>query len=176
MSAEEEKRVLCGKIRLIVTESGFSPSLFADKIEVQRSSISHILSERNKPSLEIVDRILKNFSKITYEWLMDGNLGSPLPTGAFINLEEPNVQSNRTDNTGQPKFSDSSKKTQPEPKVVQGNQKRGREKSFGGNSFGSFTNGLDGKVQRITIFYNDGNYRDLPPEDVMKLVMFNVVG
>ena len=32
---------------------------FADKIEVQRSSISHILSGRNKPSLDFVLKVLK---------------------------------------------------------------------------------------------------------------------
>jgi len=49
-----------------------SPSKFADEIGVQRSSISHILSERNKPSLEFVQKILNTFPEINTDWLLTG--------------------------------------------------------------------------------------------------------
>ena len=49
-----------------------SASLFADKIGVQRSSISHILSGRNKPSLDFVLKITDNFKDVDIEWLLNG--------------------------------------------------------------------------------------------------------
>jgi len=49
-----------------------SPSQFADEIQVQRSSISHILSGRNKPSLDFVLKILSTYPDINSEWLMFG--------------------------------------------------------------------------------------------------------
>ena len=49
-----------------------SPSKFADAIGVQRSNISHILSGRNKPSLELVNKILDRFQEINADWLLLG--------------------------------------------------------------------------------------------------------
>ena len=52
---------------------------FADKIEVGRSSISHILSGRNKPSLDFVMKIVKSFPEVELYWLLNGK-GSFPPT------------------------------------------------------------------------------------------------
>lgn len=53
-----------------------SASAFADKINVQRSSISHILSGRNKPSLELMQKVLVAFPKVNADWLILGNTSS----------------------------------------------------------------------------------------------------
>jgi transcriptional regulator with XRE-family HTH domain len=44
----------------------------ADKIGVQRSSISHLLSGRNNPSLDFILKILDNFPEISFDWLVKG--------------------------------------------------------------------------------------------------------
>lgn len=49
-----------------------SASGLADKISVQRSSISHILSGRNKPSLEFVMKVLSSFPEVDLYWLLNG--------------------------------------------------------------------------------------------------------
>ena len=49
-----------------------SASSFAEKIGVQRSSISHILSGRNKPSLEFILKILSVFPEVELYWLLNG--------------------------------------------------------------------------------------------------------
>lgn len=51
---------------------GLSAAVFADKISVQRSSISHLLSGRNKPSLEFVLKIIKTFPEVNLYWLLNG--------------------------------------------------------------------------------------------------------
>jgi transcriptional regulator with XRE-family HTH domain len=50
---------------------------FATKIGVQRSAISHILSGRNKPSLEFLMKIHDSFDEVNLEWLILGKV-SPL--------------------------------------------------------------------------------------------------
>lgn len=45
---------------------------FAEKIGVQRSSISHFLSGRNNPSLEVIRKILMAYPQIDAEWLLSG--------------------------------------------------------------------------------------------------------
>lgn len=49
-----------------------SAALLAERIDVQRSNISHILSGRNKPSLEFVLKILKAFPEVELYWLLNG--------------------------------------------------------------------------------------------------------
>ena len=49
-----------------------SASAFADRIQVQRSSISHLLSGRNKPSLDFVLRVIKEFDEVELYWLLNG--------------------------------------------------------------------------------------------------------
>ncbi|CCG53307.1 Putative transcriptional regulator, XRE family [Flavobacterium indicum GPTSA100-9 = DSM 17447] len=51
---------------------GMSASSFADKIQVQRSSISHLLSGRNKPSLDFILKIVEHFSEVDIMWLLKG--------------------------------------------------------------------------------------------------------
>lgn len=60
------------RIRKIIENEQLSASDFAKKIEIQKSSVSHILSGRNKPSLEVVQKILVAFDKLNTEWLIFG--------------------------------------------------------------------------------------------------------
>ena len=59
------------KIKQILIERNFTPSYFADEIGVQRSSISHILSGRNRPSFDIIQKIIRRFPELGYEWIME---------------------------------------------------------------------------------------------------------
>ena len=47
-------------------------SSFADKIGVQRSSLSHLLSGRNKPSLDFVMKISEEFPEVDLYWILNG--------------------------------------------------------------------------------------------------------
>ena len=60
------------RIQLILKSKNLSPSQFADEIKVQRSSISHILSGRNKPSLDFVMKILSTYPEVNADWLIFG--------------------------------------------------------------------------------------------------------
>ncbi len=68
----ERKSILNDRIQDIIVKKELTPSHFADEIGVQRSSISHILANRNKPSLEIIHKILRKYPDISFGWLMDG--------------------------------------------------------------------------------------------------------
>jgi len=60
------------RISKVIEYSNFTPSEFADEIDVQRSSISHITSGRNKPSLEFIIKIKARFPEILWDWLVTG--------------------------------------------------------------------------------------------------------
>ncbi len=56
----------------IIASEGITSAAFADAIGVQRSSISHIVSGRNKPGLDFLQKILNSFPKYNAEWLVMG--------------------------------------------------------------------------------------------------------
>lgn len=59
------------KIEALILGLGLSSTRFADIIGVKRPIISHILTERNKPSLDIIQKIVERFPELEYNWIGD---------------------------------------------------------------------------------------------------------
>ena len=70
------------RLQKVIAYYGESASSFAEKIGAQRSSISHILSGRNKPSLDFVLKVLSTFPEVELYWLLNGK-------GEFPKTESP---------------------------------------------------------------------------------------
>jgi len=60
------------RISLLIKAKNLSAAQFADEIGVQRSSISHLMSGRNKPSLDLIQKTLQRFPEVSTEWLLFG--------------------------------------------------------------------------------------------------------
>ena len=60
------------RIHRLIGSENLTPTKFADIIGVQRSAISHILSGRNKPSFDLIQKILNKFPRVSSEWLLMG--------------------------------------------------------------------------------------------------------
>lgn len=75
------------RLQKVIDYYGESASSFAEKIGVQRSSISHILSGRNKPSLEFVLKILSSFPDVELYWLLNGKGTFPSEPESNINVK-----------------------------------------------------------------------------------------
>lgn len=56
----------------IIKKKDLTPSRFADIIGVPRSTISHIISGRNNPSLELISKISDKFPDVYIDWLVKG--------------------------------------------------------------------------------------------------------
>ncbi|MBP7848996.1 MAG: helix-turn-helix transcriptional regulator [Lentimicrobiaceae bacterium] len=65
------------RLKQILKYKKLTASQFADAIGVQRSSVSHVLSGRNKPSMDFIEKILRTYPEINAEYLILG-LGTPL--------------------------------------------------------------------------------------------------
>ena len=66
------KETVLNRIKKIIEDKNLTKSEFAEKIGVPKSSISHLLSERNKPSLDLITKISENFEEITPDYLIFG--------------------------------------------------------------------------------------------------------
>ncbi len=60
------------RILKILENEKLTAAKFADRIGVQRSSISHIISGRNKPSFDFIAKTIESFPEINAEWLING--------------------------------------------------------------------------------------------------------
>lgn len=60
------------RLQLILKMHSITPSTFADKLGVQRSNVSHVLSGRNKPSLDFLEKIVIHFPRVNAHWLITG--------------------------------------------------------------------------------------------------------
>jgi len=85
------------RLKKVMDFHQLSASMFADKVGVQRSSISHILSGRNKPSLDFILKVTTEFKDVDMYWLLNGS-------GNFPKKAENNI-------TSTPSFSNSSSET-----------------------------------------------------------------
>ena len=65
------------RIQNIIEKYGLSPNAFAQEIDVNRSTISHILSGRNKPSLDFILKITSEFKDVDIHWLLHGDGSFP---------------------------------------------------------------------------------------------------
>nr|WP_317132215.1 helix-turn-helix transcriptional regulator [Flagellimonas hymeniacidonis] len=69
------------RIQTIINHYSLTVSSFADKIGVQRSSVSHILNGRNRPSLDFVMKVVHSYPEVNLYWLLNGK-------GSFPHLEQ----------------------------------------------------------------------------------------
>ena len=60
------------RLKKVMNYYQLSAAAFADRIDVQRSSISHLLSGRNRPSLDFVLKVLEEFKTVELYWLLNG--------------------------------------------------------------------------------------------------------
>lgn len=65
------------RLEIILDYYSLNASAFADKIGVQRSSLSHLLSGRNKPSLDFILKILEVFPDVDLYWILNGKGNFP---------------------------------------------------------------------------------------------------
>lgn len=80
------------RIQQLIEAEGLSPLQFAERIGVQRSAISHIMSGRNKPSFDMMRRIIEAFPHVSAEWLIAGRGAMRKPEGQSpISTEPPSL-------------------------------------------------------------------------------------
>lgn len=77
------------RLEIILDYFSLNASSFADKIGVQRSSMSHLLSGRNKPSLDFILKIIDVFPDVDLYWILNGS-------GSFPKIIEENILNKNT--------------------------------------------------------------------------------
>jgi len=153
------------RIRLLMHFKKLNATQLAEIIDVQRSSISHILTGRNKPSLDFVQRVVKEFPEVNYEWLLNGTgkLNQSQPVAKP--MDEPKTTTNDTIVTQEDSHSVTNV-SQDNPEHVTSVTHPSQEiKNEPEIAQISTPNELKGnklpRVTKVIIFYDDGSYQEI---------------
>ena len=65
------------RLQKVLDYYGVSATAFSEEIDFNRSTISHLLSGRNKPSLEFVMKVLQKYPEVELYWLLNGKGSFP---------------------------------------------------------------------------------------------------
>ena len=156
---------LSAKIELLIQTKKLSASQFADTLGIPRSSISHILSGRNKPSLDVVQKILIAFPEIPAEELLDDKSDLSIVAAAPKVVAPTSITPSLFDAVI-PIAPESPKNSLPEQTIVQSNLRRPREsspKTVNPVVAPATTTHLAKKIERVLIFYTDGTFSESKP-------------
>lgn len=64
------------RLQMILKMHNLTPSAFADEMGVQRSTVSHVLAGRNKPSLDFLEKIINHYPRVNAQWLLTGKMSA----------------------------------------------------------------------------------------------------
>lgn len=146
------------RIQKIMDHYDLSASAFADQIDTGRSSISHILSGRNKPSLDLILKITETFADVDINWLAKG--GGDFPK----NSSEKKVFSPEV-KTNSPKKNTSVETPDLFSDITSANIENSESPEQKSTS-PCFATKTSKKIQRIVLFYDDGTFESYQNEVV----------
>lgn len=134
------------RLEVVFEYYGLNASAFADKIGVQRSSLSHLLSGRNKPSLDFILKMLEHFPEIDLYWILNGKGKFPRESKSDTSVEKqsdviPNVKREPAPSS----FVDQS-----EPRAVQPKEPSVEK--------------TEQAIDKIIVFYTDGTFSEYRPK------------
>lgn len=156
------------RIELLMKCHDLSASQFADKTGVQRASISHILSGRNKPSLDVMLKIYEAFPGLDIKWLMTGVGEEPLVAADSVNGDG---LFGAVENSSYDAASSVLNVFAQEPAVKKLRQQQDKprqldvvEKRKPSQQRQLQQQSVVRKIKEVRIFYTDGTYETLLPE------------
>ena len=144
------------RLEIILDYYNLSASAFADKINVQRSSLSHLLSGRNKPSLDFIIKVIEVFPEVDLYWILNGKGNFPKSENVVSTVLE------------------TEKKTPSQPIVENTNSEldlfstveKGITSTLSeSNPVESIKteNNSDEEIERIVVFFKNGTFKNYKP-------------
>lgn len=119
----------------------------ADQIGVQRSSISHVVSGRNKPSYDFIYKFLQHFPRVNPRWLImgEGSMYENQEQQGSLLFQQEESKSTPRESTGE-------KRVDPSP-VIEDSQEEERPPY-----------GRKAHIERIVVFYSDKRFEEYRPD------------
>ena len=152
------------RLKQFIAAENITQSQFAEKIQVVRASVSHVLSGRNNPGYEFIKAIMLAYPKLSMEWLIlgKGRMYKESNPEQHTAIQEPDLYpiSNEPELFNDAAYSDAvvpeipEYPQDPEPPILHEMQTINLNKP---------TQSIvrQRKVVKVTIFFDDGTYQEM---------------
>lgn len=152
MSTERERLM-----KLMETE-GLNAKQFANEVGIQAGTISNIVNGRNKPSLEVLQKVLHRFRTVSSDWMVldSGSMYRPIGEAQSRTLfdelpvEPPMIVPDESDE----------EKNETQEHNYAGVKEQQNKVSPAGARGEAIRNR---KIEKIVVFFDDGTYEQLLP-------------
>ena len=138
------KDLFINRLKDIIQYYGLTSSTFAEKINVPKSSISHLMSGRNKASLDFVLKVIDKFPDVDLYWLLYGE-------GVF-----PKSKNEVSNNLPQTKISSSINKAIDSPSLF--SEFKNNDTLKDDTQQKKINTKTSKKLIKVILFYNDGSF------------------
>lgn len=101
----------------LMEQEKLTAAKLADILEVQPSAISHILSGRNKPSFDFIQKLVIKFPRLNADWLITGK-GNMYKVAVQQSLFDQPTTLNPKIDTSNPKINENNDNAQKMPKIT----------------------------------------------------------
>ncbi len=129
---------IASRIQELIRKNQLNAAKFADRIGVQRSNLSHVLTGRNKPGLDFIEKVLIEFPNIDANWLISG----------YKSVENKQEEAESTASSSDDSIVSKSVQTFSERSVYEKPKKLDPLPKS------------EVKVDKIIVFYNDGTFEE----------------
>ncbi len=151
------------RLKELMDKHQLTPLAMANKMGIQRSSISHLLSGRNKPSYDFIQKFLDAYPFVDAHWFI---------TGKHKHTNNPQKQHSLFDSLNEKDPEDSVQKDDISNQISASNQiEDSQEDKISGPveskktvhevKIENKTNAI--KLERIVWFYDDGSFKEYKP-------------
>lgn len=150
------------RLQKLLARENLTPVRFAEKVGVQRSSVSHILSGRNNPSLDFIQKILIAFPQISSDWLISGKgemYDNGLPANKYERKAVAGDLFSSINDEDTPAYIASKTTIEPDERKVVDKEQQVE------TIVQAVTRGkTDRKIEKIVVFYSDKTFAEYLPE------------
>lgn len=154
------------RLQQLLNKEQLTPVRFAEIVGVQRSSVSHILSGRNNPSLDFIQKILLKFPQINSDWLINGIGELYRDNVTTRQAKTPGLFEQTKEEDRIPYLTQSAlKETDSHQKPMNDSTSRPTTERIQPNSDHAASEiGTPSEIERIIVFYRDRSFREYKPE------------
>ncbi|MFO7939999.1 MAG: helix-turn-helix transcriptional regulator [Bacteroidales bacterium] len=149
------------RLKEIMDKHQLTPLAMAEKMGIQRSSISHLLSGRNKPSYDFIQKFLEAYPFVDAHWFITGGYKQPPQEQKQHSLfddvkpsadKAPSLFDNSNLNKESDQIRDAKRENSAIPSEIKNSPTITRHNSA-----------PEPTVQRIVWFYDDGSFKEYKP-------------
>ncbi len=162
------------RLQQFLSAENISQSQFAETLGVARANISHILSGRNKPGFDFIEKLLRAYPALNLDWLVTGkgkmykSIGQPVKEEQTPPSSSSELFDNEEDGLSIEAFENQddalifqSAMNYPEPAAPQSSSKQSSFKTSSVTSRNDRQTSTNKKIVKVLVFYSDNTYQEL---------------